>query len=73
MRAMQEMHQRVRELARNYRGAAHDIELYWDDIGDLGEDFDFDDPREMRRRLPRLSAILLPDSDDGRPRCRLLG
>lgn len=27
-----------------------------------GEDFDFDDPQQMRRRLPRLSAIFLADS-----------
>jgi hypothetical protein len=26
-----------------------------------GEDFDFDDAQQMRRRLPRLSAIFLPD------------
>jgi hypothetical protein len=25
----------------------------------LGEDFDFDDDEEMRRRLPRLSACFL--------------
>ncbi|WP_030769978.1 DUF4240 domain-containing protein [Streptomyces sp. NRRL F-2664] len=28
---------------------------------DMGEDFDFDDPEEMRRRLPRLSALYLYD------------
>jgi Protein of unknown function (DUF4240) len=27
---------------------------------DMGEDFDFDDHDQMRRRLPRLAAILLP-------------
>jgi hypothetical protein len=26
---------------------------------DMGEDFDFDDPQQMRRRLPRLSALYL--------------
>jgi hypothetical protein len=26
-----------------------------------GEDFDFDDPAEMRRRLPRLAALDYPD------------
>jgi hypothetical protein len=31
-----------------------------DDDANMGEDPDFDDPREMRRRLPRLSAIFLP-------------
>lgn len=34
MRAMQEVHQRVMELGRDYRGAARHIELYWDGIGD---------------------------------------
>lgn len=29
---------------------------------DMGEDFDFDDDREMRRRLPRLAALCLGDS-----------
>ncbi|WP_369192199.1 DUF4240 domain-containing protein [Streptomyces sp. R08] len=29
---------------------------------DMGEDFDFDDPEEMRRRLPRLAALYLPPS-----------
>jgi hypothetical protein len=28
---------------------------------DMGEDFDFDDEREMHRRLPRLSALCLGD------------
>lgn len=26
---------------------------------DMGEDFDFDDDDEMRRRLPRLASLLL--------------
>jgi hypothetical protein len=34
-----------------------------DDPVDLGEQFDFDDPEEMRRRLPRLSAALTPVVD----------
>jgi hypothetical protein len=29
---------------------------------DMGEDFDFDDPDEMRRRLPRLAALYLRDA-----------
>jgi hypothetical protein len=29
---------------------------------DMGEDFDFDDEQEMRRRLPRLAGICLGDS-----------
>jgi hypothetical protein len=29
---------------------------------DMGEDFDFDDEQEMRRRLPRLADICLGDS-----------
>jgi len=36
----------------------------------MGEDFDFDDPGEMRRRLPRLAARCLPD--DVPPARRLL-
>ncbi|MFI9163388.1 DUF4240 domain-containing protein [Kitasatospora aureofaciens] len=28
---------------------------------DMGEDFDFDDAEQMHRRLPRLSALHLPD------------
>jgi uncharacterized protein DUF4240 len=32
---------------------------------DMGEDFDFDDPREMHRRLPRLAALCLGDQQDG--------
>ncbi|MEW1700819.1 DUF4240 domain-containing protein [Streptomyces sp. NPDC091278] len=29
---------------------------------DMGEDFDFDDPEEMRHRLPQLSALYLRDA-----------
>jgi hypothetical protein len=29
---------------------------------DMGEDFDFDDEQEMRRRLPRLAALCLGDN-----------
>lgn len=29
---------------------------------DMGEEFDFEDGQEMRRRLPRLSALCLGDS-----------
>jgi hypothetical protein len=32
------------------------------DSEDMGEDFDFDDPNEMRRRLPRLVALYLRDA-----------
>ncbi|MER5686429.1 DUF4240 domain-containing protein [Streptomyces sp. NPDC002205] len=32
------------------------------DAEDMGEDFDFDDPDEMRRRLPRLAALYLRDT-----------
>lgn len=39
---------------------------------DMGEDFDFDDPREMRRRLPRLTALCLGDGPDEPPGRRLL-
>jgi Protein of unknown function (DUF4240) len=41
-----------------------------DNDADMGEDFDFDNPQEMRRRLPRLSAACLPD--DAQPPRRLL-
>jgi hypothetical protein len=30
-----------------------------DGSGDMGESFDFDDAQQMRRRLPRLSALYL--------------
>jgi hypothetical protein len=40
---------------------------------DMGEDFDFDDPREMRRRLPRLATMCLGDGPDEPPPRRLLG
>lgn len=30
---------------------------------DMGEDFDFDDPKEMRRRLPRLAQLFLAEHD----------
>ncbi|MGW2860265.1 DUF4240 domain-containing protein [Streptomyces sp. NPDC001205] len=33
-----------------------------EDSEDMGEDFDFDDPEEMRRRLPRLAALYLRDT-----------
>lgn len=28
---------------------------------DMGEDFDFDDPEQIRRRFPRLDALCLAD------------
>jgi hypothetical protein len=40
------------------------------DAVDMGEDFDFDDPEQMRRRLPRLAALFLADGP--RPSRRLL-
>ncbi|WP_258318885.1 DUF4240 domain-containing protein [Streptomyces griseorubiginosus] len=30
---------------------------------DMGEDFDFDDPEEMHRRLPRLARLFLAERD----------
>jgi hypothetical protein len=30
---------------------------------EVGEDWDFDDEEEMRRRLPRLCRLYLPESD----------
>ncbi|HJY61469.1 MAG TPA: hypothetical protein VJ418_34230 [Streptosporangiaceae bacterium] len=54
--------------------------IYQDSLGarresemDMGEDFDFDDPQQLRRHLPRLSAIFLPDGIPSRPPRRLLG
>lgn len=48
-----------------------DEDAFWDALearpqpdrspADMGEDFDFDDDREMRRRLPRLAALCLGD------------
>ncbi|MFC8366826.1 DUF4240 domain-containing protein [Streptomyces sp. NPDC057239] len=39
-----------------------------DDVVDMGEDFDFDDDKEMSRRLPRLAALFLgPDHREGAP------
>ncbi|MFI9363875.1 hypothetical protein ACIG5E_22905 [Kitasatospora sp. NPDC053057] len=32
-------------------------------LPELGEDFDFDDPVEMHRRLPRLAALFLGPAD----------
>ncbi|MEU6705068.1 hypothetical protein [Streptomyces wuyuanensis] len=31
---------------------------------DMGEDFDFSDPLQMRRRLPRLAALYLAERTD---------
>lgn len=31
---------------------------------DMGEDFDFSDPLQMRRRLPQLAALYLPERTD---------
>ncbi|MGH3195983.1 MAG: DUF4240 domain-containing protein [Streptosporangiaceae bacterium] len=41
------------------------------DAVDMGEDFDFDDPDQMHRRLPRLAALFLADGP--RHSRRLLG
>ncbi|MFE5919085.1 DUF4240 domain-containing protein [Streptomyces sp. NPDC056468] len=46
------------ETWRSFR--ATDTEC--DNAVDMGEDFDFDDDREMSRRLPRLSALFLGTS-----------
>ena len=46
------------------------------DLGsvDMGEAFDFDDPDEMHRRLPRLAALYLTPGEQGLPRlCGLAG
>ncbi|MEW2400058.1 DUF4240 domain-containing protein [Streptomyces sp. NPDC046862] len=43
------------EAWRSFRGA--DTES--DNAVDMGEDFDFDDDREMSRRLPRLATLFL--------------
>lgn len=37
---------------------------------DMGEDFDFDDDEEMRRRLPRLAALFGPDAPARTEHCR---
>jgi hypothetical protein len=34
---------------------------------EMGEEFDFDDGLEMRRRLPRLSALFLGPEPTGQP------
>lgn len=55
---------------RAHAAATGDDEAFWAELkaagpnppnSDLGEDFDFDDPAEMRARLPRLAAIHLQD------------
>jgi hypothetical protein len=33
------------------------------DADNMGENFDFDDSEEIRRRLPQLSALYLHDAD----------
>ncbi|MFF1304081.1 DUF4240 domain-containing protein [Streptomyces sp. NPDC058307] len=54
-------------------GGEEDFYVAWDEYAaardcsgqdsvDMGEDFDFDDPDEMRRRLPRLAALYLLDT-----------
>ncbi|MER6677437.1 DUF4240 domain-containing protein [Streptomyces sp. NPDC000983] len=43
------------EAWREFRGAHNEDRT----SVDMGEDFDFDDDDEMRRRLPRLAALLL--------------
>jgi uncharacterized protein DUF4240 len=54
-----------------YQRVSGDEHAFWDALrsrgqrdrrpADMGEDFDFDDPREMHRRLPRLAAFCLGD------------
>lgn len=46
------------EAWRSFRGANTES----DNTVDMGEDFDFDDDREMSRRLPRLAALFLGTS-----------
>ncbi|WP_345553288.1 DUF4240 domain-containing protein [Streptomyces lannensis] len=46
------------EAWRSFRGA----DSASDKAVDMGEDFDFDDDREMSRRLPRLAALFLGTS-----------
>jgi hypothetical protein len=46
------------EVWHSFRGA----DAGSDNTVDMGEDFDFDDNDEMRRRLPRLAALFLGTS-----------
>jgi hypothetical protein len=55
-----------------FQRVSGDDDAFWDALdargkadrtpADMGEEFDFDDEREMRRRLPRLSALCLGDN-----------
>lgn len=55
-----------------FQRLSDDEDAFWDALearerpdrssADMGEDFDFDDDQEMRRRLPRLSARCLGNS-----------
>ncbi|MFJ3671109.1 DUF4240 domain-containing protein [Streptomyces sp. NPDC090106] len=49
------------EARDGFRGADEN-----DDVVDMGEDFDFDDDSEMRRRLPRLATLVLGTPADDR-------
>ncbi|MFI6699745.1 DUF4240 domain-containing protein [Streptomyces sp. NPDC050509] len=69
----EEVNYAASEAFKHVTGDEEDFYEAWDacratrggseqDSGDLGEDFDFDDPGEMRRRLPRLAALYLRDT-----------
>ncbi|MGW7660610.1 DUF4240 domain-containing protein [Streptomyces sp. NPDC054756] len=57
---------RLTDGERDFDDASHEYAASGDGSGedsvDMGEDFDFDDPDEMRRRLPRLAALHLLDT-----------
>jgi Protein of unknown function (DUF4240) len=58
--------------SRAFERVSGDEHGFWDALrarderdhtcADMGEDFDFDDEQEMRRRLPRLAALCLGDN-----------
>ena len=58
--------------SRAFERVSGDEHGFWDALSarderdrtpaDMGEDFDFDDEQEMRRRLPRLAALCLGDN-----------
>ncbi|MEV0096000.1 DUF4240 domain-containing protein [Streptomyces sp. NPDC050738] len=69
----EEVNYAASEAFKRISGDGEDFYEAWDehrasrdssghDSEDMGEDFDFDDPDEMRRRLPRLTALFLHDT-----------
>ncbi|MDF6044542.1 DUF4240 domain-containing protein [Streptomyces sp. JH14] len=69
----EEVNYAASEAFKRITGDGEDFYEAWDeyrasrdsaeqDSEDMGEDFDFDDPDEMRRRLPRLAALYLRDT-----------